>query len=357
MATPQKMPTRPALTTAVATLKSRLTLKDIALAVGVSRTTVSNAYNRPEQLSEVLRTRVLGKSRELGYFGPDPTARALRRRDLLVVGVLFHHDLGYALSDPNSLALLNGIAKELDRRHLALQLIPKMGQKLMLSAALHTTADALIVHAEIGPEFVPEVQAASKPIVLVDSLVPGTPSVCTDDRAGAVLAMQHALAAKPDVVLVLCFLIPQTERARVLSYKSAPRSGHVGSERVAGYARAARAAGFAMDKIIWLDIDDQVPESAAERIAEVRDRVPPGARLAVVGMSDRLVLAALPVLKRWRSARLVAAVGFDDIPAAAAAGLTTIRQSAFEKGERAVRVMLDGLDSVTMPVDLVVRNT
>jgi DNA-binding LacI/PurR family transcriptional regulator len=338
--------------------RSRLTLKDVALALGVSRTTVSNAYNRPEQLSEDLRTRVLDKSRELGYYGPDPMARALRRRELHVVGVVFHHDLGYALSDPTSIEFLNGVARELDKRHLTLQLIPKMGRKLMLPAALHTTADALIVHAEIGPEFMPDVLASPKQLVLVDALVPNTRSVCTDDRGGAAMAMRHALAANPDVVLVLSFLVTLAERERVLSYKSPPRSGYVGSERVAGYARAARAAGFAAERIIWLDIDDQFPESAAQRVAGIRGDIPAGTRLAIVGMSDRLALSAQAATKGWRNVKVVAVVGFDDIPAAAAAGLTTVRQGTFHKGEIAVRTLLDNINANTvLPVELVVRDT
>ncbi len=67
---------------------SRVTLKTIADAVGVSRTTVSNAYNRPDQLAPELRDRILVTARELGYAGPDPAARRLRsgRRD--AVGLL-----------------------------------------------------------------------------------------------------------------------------------------------------------------------------------------------------------------------------------------------------------------------------
>jgi DNA-binding LacI/PurR family transcriptional regulator len=56
----------------------RVTLQTIADALGVSRTTVSNAYNRPDQLAPELRRKVLEVAQELGYAGPDPAARRLR---------------------------------------------------------------------------------------------------------------------------------------------------------------------------------------------------------------------------------------------------------------------------------------
>ena len=58
------------------------TLADVAEHLGVSRTTVSNAYNRPDQLSPALREKVLAAAGELGYTGPGPDgALAAARED------------------------------------------------------------------------------------------------------------------------------------------------------------------------------------------------------------------------------------------------------------------------------------
>src|SRR5437879_3886847 len=45
------------------------TLQTVADAVGVSRSTVSNAYGRPDQLSPELREKILEAARQLGYSG------------------------------------------------------------------------------------------------------------------------------------------------------------------------------------------------------------------------------------------------------------------------------------------------
>ena len=60
--------------------RRRATLASLAAELKVSRTTISNAYNRPDQLSADLRERVLATAKRLGYAGPDPVARSLRTR-------------------------------------------------------------------------------------------------------------------------------------------------------------------------------------------------------------------------------------------------------------------------------------
>ncbi len=335
--------------------RAGLRLVDVAQALGVSRTTVSNAYNRPEKLSAALREEILAKSRELGYFGPDPTARALRRRALSSVGVVFHHDLSYALNDPTSVEFLQGVSTELDRRHLWLQLIPKMGRQLVLEAAFQSTADAIIMHAEIGPEKMDLVRSMPKPMVLVDSRVEGLTSVCTDDRHGAQLAMQHALRQRPDVVVIASFMMAPGDRQMILTRARPPRSAYVGCERGAGYVMAAREAGFPLERLIWMDVDDQFPDSAGARLAQLRPALAGHERVALVAMSDRMALAARQEARRWRGQHLVSVVGFDDIPAAAHAGLTTVRQDSRRKGEIAVQVLLDGGTPPTVPTQLVER--
>jgi len=337
---------------------TRATLKSVARVLGVSTTTVSNAFSRPDQLSNALRKKILLESRKLGYYGPDPIGRALRSRELREVGVVFHHDLSYALSDQQTVEFLRGVASELDRHQLMMQMIPKMGRRLTLQAAFQTTADMMIVHTDIGPEFVPELQSANKPFVLVDVSLPGLPCIGIRDRDGALLAMAHALSKKPQKVILLGFRMDPAEKEFLIRDPNPPFRHSVVADRAAGYLAALRAAGFSLDDLIWVEIDDHLPESTARHLARIRQfDLQRGDRVAIVAMSDRMALDAMRSIRNWSDIEMISIVGFDDIPAAAEAGLTTIRQDVFQKGQLAVRVLLEDAPAVRLPVELVVRNT
>ncbi|MEV1146151.1 LacI family DNA-binding transcriptional regulator, partial [Micromonospora sp. NPDC049799] len=100
------------------------TLQAVADAVGVSRSTVSNAYCRPDQLSAALRERILETARQIGYPGPNPTARSLRRGVVGAVGVLFTSQLSYAFTDPFAVRFLAGVASAAERHGTGLLLVP-----------------------------------------------------------------------------------------------------------------------------------------------------------------------------------------------------------------------------------------
>jgi DNA-binding LacI/PurR family transcriptional regulator len=78
---------------------------------GVSPATVSNAYNRPDQLSPQLRHRILATAAELGYPGPDAAGRTLRMGRADAVGVLLAERQSYAFSDPSAIEFLTGLSE------------------------------------------------------------------------------------------------------------------------------------------------------------------------------------------------------------------------------------------------------
>src|SRR5665647_2131609 len=88
----------------------RVTLAQVAEAAGVSVMTASYTYNQPSRVSDDARSKVLVAAGQLGYAGPDPSARSLRRGSTSTLGVVLGEHLSYAFQDPQAASFLAGIA-------------------------------------------------------------------------------------------------------------------------------------------------------------------------------------------------------------------------------------------------------
>jgi DNA-binding LacI/PurR family transcriptional regulator len=335
-----------------------VTLKTIAEAVGVSRTTVSNAYNRPDQLAPELRDRILGTARRLGYAGPDPAARRLRsgRRD--TVGLLLTEGLSYTFTDPASVLLLQGIARATEAAGLAMLVVPERG-----SGVRDAVVDAFCLYSM--PADHPNVRAAQErgvPLVVVDEpRLPGYAYVGIEDRLGARLAAEHLLELGHRRFAVLSEPTqPDGYAGPLTAEREAGANSVVITERLGGYRDALEAAGLDWDSAARIELPANLPEHGLDGARQALDA---GERpTAVIAETDQLALGALEAARGagLRVPEDVSIVGFDDIPGAAWAqpGLTTVRQPLFEKGEIAGRMLTDGTaGEVILPVELVVRGS
>ncbi|MEO1204134.1 MAG: LacI family DNA-binding transcriptional regulator, partial [Pseudomonadota bacterium] len=95
----------------MARAKQRLTLRDMASRLGVSTATISNAFNRPDQLSRQLRERILDECHTAGYLGPNAAARSLRTGRTGIIGVMLSNYLSYSFSDPVAQQFLQGLSE------------------------------------------------------------------------------------------------------------------------------------------------------------------------------------------------------------------------------------------------------
>ena len=105
----------------------RVTLAQVAELAGVSVMTASYAYNRPERVSERARSKVLDAAARLGYAGPDPSARSLRRGSTRTLGVVMGEHLSYAFEDPEAASFLAGIADVCADRGYGMTILPITG--------------------------------------------------------------------------------------------------------------------------------------------------------------------------------------------------------------------------------------
>src|SRR3954470_8462799 len=222
-----------------------VTLADVAAHLGVSRTTVSNAYNRPDQLSPKLRDRVLAAATDLGYTGPDPMARGLRRGRTGSLGLVFDQPLTYAFTDPAAALFLTGMAAGLEEHGAALSIVPRMPEGPEQSTGLVRSALVdgymLFCTAADDPRYA-AVRTRGLPFVLVEYADdPTAAHVRIDDVAGAEAAARHLVALGHRRVGI----VSGYETGVVTGPEAQARSRHhVQAGRLAGWRAGLDAGGI-----------------------------------------------------------------------------------------------------------------
>jgi DNA-binding LacI/PurR family transcriptional regulator len=348
-------------------VKPPRTLAELAERLGVSTATVSNAFNRPDQLSAELRTRILDAARKAGYSGPDPTARALSRGKRGAVGLVFTERLSYAFSDPAAVCILEGIAHACEEAETGLLLIP-IGAAAEGSPTRAINAAAVDAFALYSlPDDDPAVQAAlarSEPTVIIDQpLVAGVPYVGHDDRSAARLALAHLLGLRHRSICVVTYRLTPTDHSGEVTRAEQLASGyHHTRMRLRGYGAALDEVGIGWETLRFFESGTNDPAGGAATTAELLRLEPPPT--AILTDSDQLAIGALQAAA---DAGLsvpedLSVIGMDDIPAAAMVtpSLTTIAQPLVEKGIAAGEILLGRRSPrrrAVFPVTLVERDS
>jgi DNA-binding LacI/PurR family transcriptional regulator len=328
---------------------ARMTVKTLAAAVGVSPATISNAYNRPDQLSAELRERILATAQELGYPGPDAAGRTLRMGRAGAVGVLLSERLSYAFSDPFAVEFLTGLAEVVEEQGISIVLTP------LVTAVRNANVDALAI-LSLPTDHPAAMVAKARGIRLVTTDVNSDPEsswVAIDDFGAGVMVGEHlAGLGHRDVAALAETNQPAGSPGQRLEEAELQFLDY--AARVAGLRQAM--AG----QVMIISGGHNSIESGATATSWLfdHDRVP----TAIVGLSDVLALGALQALaSHGLSAPAdVSVCGFDDIAAAQAANLTTVHQPIRQKGQHVGRLLIDPESQprqVLLPVNLIIRAT
>ncbi|MDA3648516.1 LacI family DNA-binding transcriptional regulator [Saccharopolyspora indica] len=320
------------------------TLASLAAELGVSRTTVSNAYNRPDQLSPELRKRVLETARRLGYPGPDPVARSLRTRKAGAVGLLLTENLSYAFRDPGAVGFLEGLALACEDAGQGLTLIPASPEREDVAAVHRAGVDGFVVYSV--PEDDPHLAAVLErpvPVVVCDQpRLDNVDWVGPDDRKAIKSVADHLIGLGHRRIGVLCMRLARGRNDGPASVqRQANASFHVQKLRLTALAEVFSEAGVDWTTIPVVERFDHTTASGASAAAQLLEIDPD--ITAIVCTSDILALGALSEARN-RGLRVpedLTITGFDGIPDAERAGLTTVRQPWLEKGRAAGRLLLE----------------
>ncbi|SIS44874.1 transcriptional regulator, LacI family [Corynebacterium appendicis CIP 107643] len=329
----------------------RGTLASIAAEVGVSRTTVSNAYNHPDQLSPELRERILAAARARGYTGPDPTARSLRTRQAGAVGVILTEHLAYAFEDQASIDFLAGLSESSAGAGNALTLIPLgpnqgSGLSPLVASAL---VDAFVVYSVPHSEpHLDAVLARGVPVVVCDQPYTGAAGAAFVgiDDASAIAPAARALveAGHRRIGIVGKRLFRDENRDGIVTAAEvAGADMHVQRGRIQGALDVFAAAGITGVPVVTRHFNDH--SSAVDAARELFGHAPD--LTAVLCTTDSMAFGVLDYCAR---AGLdvpgdVSVTGFDGVERAVECGLTTVIQHNKRKGETVGRLLTELLEA------------
>lgn len=172
------------------------TMRDIAMAAGVSQSTVSRVLNDKSTrvpIAAETRERVIEAARRLGYR-PNPLARGLRGAPTMLIGAVVRD-----FSDPFFATAIEALAVEAMNRGYNVVLGHAHGrvdEGLALTAVLETRhCDAIVMLGDMQdqPRLLDDLRNSNVPVV---ALWQGTsplefPTVDVDERAGILAGLQH----------------------------------------------------------------------------------------------------------------------------------------------------------------------
>lgn len=305
--------------------QKRVTMRQIALAAGVSRTTVSFVLNNVPgiAISPETRQRILDAARTLNYV-PDAAAQSLVSRRAGAIALVLRRSPHQVVSDAFLAPVVQGIAAAVRGRgyHVLIEPVAPEDEAVDYSDLFRSRrADGILVSGpRLDDSQLDQVYNSDIPLVLMGQL-PGSsiPFVDVDNVRGARVAVQHLISLG---------------HQQIACITNAPLAYTASQDRLTGYQQALEAAGIPYDKSLIRtgDFTDESGESAMRDILEHCSPLP----TAVFVASDVVALGVLAAAQKagLRIPTDLALVGFDDIPLAQYVDppLSTVRLPAYGLG-------------------------
>ncbi|MGH3625164.1 MAG: LacI family DNA-binding transcriptional regulator, partial [Sciscionella sp.] len=272
-------------------LRRPATLASLAAELGVSRTTVSNAYNRPDQLSPELRKRVLETARRLGYPGPDPVARSLRTRKAGAVGLLLTENLSYAFRDPAALGFLEGLALACEDAGQGLHLVPANPEREDIQSVHRAGVDGFVVYSvpDDDPHLAGVLQRPLPTVICDQPMIDSVDRVGIDDHGAMIRLGEHLIRLGHRKIGVICMRLDRNRNDGFASLQRQQSAHyHVQRERLSGLQSAFEAVGVQWPHVPVVERFDHTTACGESAAAALLDQDPK--LTAIACTSDILAL-------------------------------------------------------------------
>lgn len=308
----------------------RVTIKDVAKKVGVTPATVSMVINNNPKISQKTREKVLEAIKEMNYH-PNYIGRSLVKGKTNNIGVVasFFASL-FALES------VRGIEQVLRNTQYNLILYSTRGLEekeadLLQRIYYERRADGLIIislKADIN--IVKEFKKEGVPIVFIEELVEGAPTVKFNNIKGAFIATEYLIKkGRKNIALVV------------------GDKGLNAEERVKGYREALNKYGLQYNEDNVINVLNYSFEEGEEILDIILEK---GGKIDGVfcGAGDITAIGIMDAAKN-KGVRIpddIGIIGYDDIYISnlTTPSLTTVRQPIMQMGMRSFELLLEMLD-------------
>ena len=318
-------------------------MKEIARRLGISTSTVSRAFSKPEMVRPELRERILAMAKELDYK-PNPIARAMVKGQSDFVGLVVPD-----ITNPFFPSIVRGAEDEARRAGLSLIMCNSDGRLAKEKQYLRSLRDlnvvgVIVASASRSDTYVTDL-ANSLPVMVMDRTLSGSQFVqVTADNCGGSRTVVDYLAELGHQRLI---------------YLSGPARISTADDRLKGFTEQCRAHGMDFTVVrAGFGIDDgYAAMKEAEPLMDGATGVVCANDLCAFGALSRLQETGVSVPDG------VSVTGFDDIAFSRflSPALTTIRQPTYAMGRQAVKAIVHMREYHTLPApamfatELVVR--
>ncbi|MCK3771077.1 LacI family transcriptional regulator [Microbacterium aerolatum] len=299
----------------------RATLADVAAAAGVSKSTASRAFSRPELIRPENVDRIRRIAAELGYTA-DPRARALSTGRTANIAVIVPD-----IANPFFPPLVRAVESGAERAELAVFLgdtDESASRERVLVDRLEKQVDGFVLASPRLPDAQIRELAERVPTVLINRDIPGVHRVLVDAATGVREAVELLTALGH----------------RAIAYLAGPPESWADQQRRAAVVQAASHAGLALSV---LELGRPSYEAGRECVGSM---IATGAT-AAIAFDDVIahgVLAGFATLGREVPADF-SVIGCDDVLAATTfPALTTISGGSAASGAAALDTLLALID-------------
>ncbi|WP_206483899.1 LacI family DNA-binding transcriptional regulator [Thalassotalea sp. G2M2-11] len=333
------------------TEKKVWTLKSVAKELGVSNATVSNAFNRPDQLSAKKRDEILASCQKLGYSGPNKAAQSLRKGLFNIVALVLPDSVEYMITDPVASDFVKGVSSVLEKSKVNLLLFSGVSDNIN---AVADFVDGFICYGSPrNSALIEQLKNTPKKVVTADFDIDRKASVGINNEQAAFEIASLAIKSPEDDVAILGLrLLDSDLTCRVYDLPQIHAQSSISHQRLHGYQKAIEQFGVNLrNDRVW-NIPQSSHHFAQIAVREALHSMPrPNVLLC---MSDVIALAAMKEINALglKIPDDIRVVGFDGIGEAlrATPTLTTVHQNSAEKGIKAAELFIErATNSATIP--------